>query len=182
LAFCHHLFNSLLNELQDSSVVSGIAQKLLDRLAAPFQVQDTQVYVSASIGITLFPHDGSRLEILLRNADQAMYAAIARVVTVTITSPRQCNSRSTRRAQLTKDLRSALEQGQLQVLFQPVAGAIEPDVFMPVAEKSGLIVPLGKQEFREATAGRVLSCCSTASKSALVGALTRRNTWLLLPS
>ncbi|MNG30772.1 Cyclic di-GMP phosphodiesterase Gmr [compost metagenome] len=52
-----------------------VTQQVLQRLAAPFCLGDEQVYVSASIGITLFPQDGDNIDVLQRNADQAMYAA-----------------------------------------------------------------------------------------------------------
>src|SRR5690606_5891611 len=68
-------FIIILNDLQEAQVVGGVAQKILDRLAAPFALKDTNVYVSASLGITLYPDDGDNPEILLKNADQAMYAA-----------------------------------------------------------------------------------------------------------
>jgi len=173
-------FIIILNELQESAVVGTIAQKILDRLATPFMLKANSVFVSASLGITLYPDDGDNLEVLMKNADQAMYAAKRegrnRYNYFTASMQAQVN----RRAQLTKDLRTALEQEQFHVLFQPVValsngtirkaetlvrwnhpveGAVPPDVFIPVAEEAGLIVPLGNLVFRHATllAGRLRS-------------------------
>jgi diguanylate cyclase (GGDEF)-like protein/PAS domain S-box-containing protein len=139
-----------------------LAQRIARALARPFPVEDQQLAVTASIGITLFPDDGTTAERLLRNADMALYQAKAagrnRHAFYRVDMDRELQaSRS-----LQQGLRKALEEDGLTLVYQPVfelpegrlgkveallrwphpgGGEVPPSTFIPIAESSGLIRP-----------------------------------------
>ncbi len=164
-------FIIILNDLQSTGIVGSIAQKILTRLATPFTLKSSAAYVSASIGITLYPEDADNIEGLMKNADQAMYAAKKqgrnRYSYFTPAMQEQMN----RRIHITNQLRVALNTEQIWVVYQPVIdlasgkiskvealvrwehpeeGVIAPNVFIPIAEESGLITLLGNRVFQDA--------------------------------
>jgi len=163
-------FTVILPHLVNSDHVEGIAQEIINSLAQPFLLGKETAYVSASIGITLYPNDATRGEQLLKNADQAMYVAKSK--------GRNCFSYFTfalqvaahKRSQLLGDMHSALEASQFRVYFQPIVelasgrihkaealvrwqhpvrGMVGPLEFIPLAEETGLIVQIGDWVFRE---------------------------------
>jgi diguanylate cyclase (GGDEF)-like protein/PAS domain S-box-containing protein len=164
-------FTVTLPQLGDASRAEQVAENIVDALAHPFQIGDETVYISASIGITLYPNDAGEIEGLLKNADQAMYVAKS--------NGRNCFSYFTSRMQehaqhrlhLVRDLRNALPSGQLELFFQPIVdlssgnvvkaeallrwhhperGMVSPMDFIPLAEEIGLIGDIGDWVFREA--------------------------------
>ncbi len=164
-------FTVIVTELQNSADLEGILQKLLQALGAVFQLGTEQVFVSASIGVTIYPEDAIEIEDLLKNADQALYAAKDAgrnrysFFTLALQHAAQW------RAQLTHDLRDGLAEQQFWVAYQPIVelatgaihkaealvrwlhparGLISPADFIAVAESCGLIVPLGEWVFRQA--------------------------------
>jgi diguanylate cyclase (GGDEF)-like protein/PAS domain S-box-containing protein len=164
-------FTAILTELDDLAHVEWIAQKVIDALAEPFRLCDEVIYLSASVGITLYPSDAASPEDLIRNADQAMYAAKhgGRNQFSYFTSTMQQQAHM--RLRLIGDLREALAGNQLQVYYQPVVdltsgrivkaeallrwfhprlGLIDPPRFIPYAEESGLINEIGEWVFRQA--------------------------------
>ncbi|SHH66648.1 EAL domain-containing protein [Massilia sp. CF038] len=163
-------FTVILSELQDVSPVDGIAQKILRVLQAPYQLGQEQAFVSASIGITLYPDDARDIDDLLKHADQAMYAAkgAGRNRFSYFTPALQVAALN--RMRLTNDLRSALKGDQFRVYFQPIVhlktgkihkaealirwqhpqrGLVSPLEFIPLAESSGLILDIGEWVFKE---------------------------------
>jgi len=165
-------FSVVLGELEELSSVERIAQNILDRLAEPFQLGDETSYISASIGITLFPDDAADIDALMKNADQAMYAAkhAGRGRYRYFTSALQDVAQ--KRMRLTNDLRLALPAGQFLLHYQPIVelhsgaihkaeallrwqhperGMISPAEFIPIAEDTGLIVAIGDWVFHSAT-------------------------------
>ena len=163
-------FTVILGELDELETVQRIAQKILQRLAEPFRIDNEIAYVTASIGITIYPQDGSRLEQLLKNADQAMYAAkhqnrnCYRYFTPSMQEAAQA------RLRMANDLRLALSGNQFSIVYQPIVdlvngdiakaealirwehpklGNISPNEFIPIAEDTGLIVDIGNWVFRE---------------------------------
>ena len=164
-------FTVILSEIEDFGGIARVAQDILRSLAEPFQLDGEILYESASIGITLYPDDASTLEELLKNADQAMYAAKhqGRNCYSYFTSSMQEAAQA--RMRLIADLRVAMTENQLQVYYQPIVelatgavhkaealirwrhparGFIAPSEFIPVAEDIGMIVDIGDWVFREA--------------------------------
>jgi diguanylate cyclase (GGDEF)-like protein/PAS domain S-box-containing protein len=163
-------FTVILAELQDASSVEPVLQRLLRALASGFQLGDEQVFVSASIGITIFPLDATDIEGLFRNADQALYVAkgAGRNRFSFFTAALQEAAQT--RVRLTNDLHQALTGQQFRVVYQPIVelatgavrkaealirwqhpsrGLISPADFIPIAEASGLIVDIGEWMFQQ---------------------------------
>jgi len=163
-------FTVILPDLSDVDRVEAIAQKIIDSLRQPFQLGQEQAFVSASIGITLYPDDAASIEDLLKHADQAMYAAkgAGRNRFSYFTPALQVAALN--RMRLTNDLRGALKGEQLKLYFQPIVhlatgrihkaealirwehpqrGMVSPLEFIPLAEASGLIVDIGEWVFQE---------------------------------
>ena len=164
-------FTVILTELPGSSRLEGILQKILRVLAEVFQLGNEQVFVSASIGITLFPTDATDIEDLFKNADQALYVAKGagrnrfRFFTPALQEAAQT------RVRLAGDLRIAVAEHQFRVVYQPIValatgvihkaealirwhhptrGLVSPAAFIPIAESSGLIVDIGEWVFQQA--------------------------------
>ncbi|WP_373989606.1 EAL domain-containing protein [Duganella sp. BuS-21] len=163
-------FTVILCELDSTEHVERIAQEILRRLLQPFDLGPEQAFVSASIGITLYPDDALDVDNLLKHADQAMYAAkgAGRNRYSYFTPTLQVAALS--RMRLTNDLRGALKGEQFELYFQPIVhlasgaihkaealirwrhpqrGVVSPLEFIPLAESSGLIVEIGDWVFRE---------------------------------
>jgi diguanylate cyclase (GGDEF)-like protein/PAS domain S-box-containing protein len=164
-------FTIILGELDDADIVERVAEDMLRRLSEPFQLGMETVYLSASIGVTLYPDDAGNVAALLRNADQAMYAAKrnGRNRFQYFTQSMQLAAQA--RMRTANDLRSALPRNQLQILYQPIVelatghihkvealvrwkhpvrGLVNPHDFIPIAEETGMIVGIGEWVFQEA--------------------------------
>jgi diguanylate cyclase (GGDEF)-like protein/PAS domain S-box-containing protein len=164
-------FILLLETLRDGEDAATVAQELLQLLSSPFDVGPSVVYVQASIGISLYPEDGTEVEELLRDADTAMYQAkragrgTYRYYTEALTQAAQV------RLQLDTRLRRALERGEFQLWYQPLyrlsdrrliglealvrlhqpgLPPVGPAEFIPVLEDTGHIVALGEWVTNEA--------------------------------
>ncbi|HEX7983646.1 MAG TPA: EAL domain-containing protein [Duganella sp.] len=163
-------FTVILSTLGQTERVELIAQQIIDSLRAPFALGQEQAFVSASIGITLYPDDARDIDDLLKHADQAMYAAkgAGRNRYSFFTPALQVAALN--RMRLTNDLRGALAGGQFALYFQPIVhlesgrvhkaealirwnhpqrGVVSPLEFIPLAEASGLICDIGEWVFRE---------------------------------
>ncbi len=157
-------FVVLLPNVRDTSVVRNTAKRLLDKLREAFTVAGADHYLSASIGITLFPSDGVTVETLLKNADAAMYRAKDSGRGRFEFFSKQLNAESRRKIDLERDLRVAQQRGELEVYYQPqidiltggISGAeallrwthpqlgpVSPAEFIPLAEDTELIVEIG---------------------------------------
>ena len=165
-------FAVILGRLDEPLVVERICVQLLESLARPYPLDNEVVYLTASIGITIYPDDSREPETLQKNADQAMYAAKAsgrnRFHYFTVELEQQAR----RRRQLIRDLRSAIERRQFEIYYQPIVeigsdrltkaeallrwhhpddGIVSPAIFIPVAEECGLIASIGDWVFYRAT-------------------------------
>ncbi len=166
-------FTVVLSQLPDQNRVDGIAQQILARLSEAFVIGNEQAFVSASVGVALFPGDGEDIDTLFKHADQALYAAKnAGRNRVSYFTP-ALQELAHQRMRLAQDLRLALPQGQLHLVYQPIVhlltgrvvkaeallrwqhpvrGAISPSQFIPLAESSGQIVEIGEWVFMQAAA------------------------------
>jgi diguanylate cyclase (GGDEF)-like protein/PAS domain S-box-containing protein len=143
----------------------ALAQRVLDAVGAPFAVAGNEYYLGASIGISLYPDDGRSAAALMRNADSAMYAAKQRGTNQFQFFTTELRQRLQRRFQIERGLRRALASGELHLVYQPIVdgasgrmigaeallrweseelGAVSPVEFIPVAEDTGMIIPIGQ--------------------------------------
>lgn len=163
-------FSVILSELPDDSHVEVVAQKIIKELARPFDLNGEELYVSASIGITMFPADSRDIFNLIKNADQAMYAAKAKGRNRFSYFTQSLQDAAQTRLRLINDLRKALERKQFSMVFQPIVdletgrikkaealvrwihperGKVSPLDFIPAAEDTGLILEIGDWIFKE---------------------------------
>ena len=164
-------FMVIVEDFDDPSVLGRISQKLLDAIAQPFTIEDHDIYVTSSIGIAVYPDDSDDPEELLKHADVAMYRSkeLGRNTYQFLDS--SLAEHRLRQHTLETALRSALKEGVLELHFQPVVriadrrivgaeallrwndpehGSVPPNVFIPLAEESGLIHTLGEWVLRAA--------------------------------
>ncbi len=149
----------------DASGAANVAQKLLDVIAEPYRIDQFDLTMTASIGIALYPNDGEDLESLSKSADTAMYRVKLEGRHGSRFFTPEMHARAQRNLQLVNALRQALDKQQLQVFYQPQfdmqtgrlvgaeallrwqhpeLGMVSPAEFIPVAEDSGLILPIGE--------------------------------------
>ena len=157
-------FALLLNDLGHVEDVGQVADKVLQAFSRPFRVGDNEVFASASLGVTVFPVDGGDVTTLLRNAGVAMNRAKAEGRGCMRLYTQDLNTLIRENLLLQTCLRRAVEEGQFQLHYQPQIemashricgveallrwsheelGEVSPARFIPVAEASGLIVPIG---------------------------------------
>ncbi len=148
-----------------------VERRLVPLIAQPHEVEGAELHVSCSVGIAVYPDDGNEIEALMRNADAAMYQAKSAGRNNAQFFTAEMALRADERVNLEIDLRSAAERGELCLYFQPRVdcrsnrllgsealvrwqhperGLIMPGRFIPIAEESGLIVPIGAWIIEEA--------------------------------
>jgi diguanylate cyclase (GGDEF)-like protein/PAS domain S-box-containing protein len=164
-------FTIILGEIVEIACVERIAADILQKLAKPFALGDELVYMTTSIGITLYPDDADRVDALIKHADQAMYAAKAMGRNRYSYFTPSMQESAQNRMRLANDLRSALAGNEFRVFYQPIVdmatgaihkaealirwqhpvrGLVSPAEFIPIAEDTGMIVDIGDWVFYEA--------------------------------
>ena len=152
-------------DIEQPYEAAELAQSVLDDLEQPFMLDQHEVRLRATIGITLFPEDGDSTEKLLQKAEQTMTLAKSRSRNRYQFYIASVDSEIRRRRELEKDLRDALAQNQLHLVYQPQVdyrdhsivgveallrwqhpqhGFVAPDLFIPLAEQNGTIIPIGE--------------------------------------
>jgi diguanylate cyclase (GGDEF)-like protein len=158
-------FMVLLPRIASASDAGRISNKIIDSLTEPVSCNGHDLHITTSVGISIYPFDGTDAEILIRNADISMYRAkeLGRNKAVYYTA--ELNAGSRKQLALETNLRKALERNELKLFYQPKIditlntivgveallrwqrpgmGYISPKDFIPIAEESGLITPIGE--------------------------------------
>ncbi|MBI5891578.1 MAG: EAL domain-containing protein [Nitrosomonadales bacterium] len=166
-------FAILLPEMPPGTDLGKIAGKILDAFRTPFALEGKEVFVSASIGIAVYPDDSSNADDLIKHADSAMYLAKRSGRNNFRFYSKELTVLASERFALESELRRAVERNELELYFQPKVwladgaligseallrwnhpqrGLVPPDQFIDIAEDSGLIVEIGEWVLREACA------------------------------
>ncbi|MBF0280964.1 MAG: EAL domain-containing protein [Zetaproteobacteria bacterium] len=163
-------FTVVISDVDAMKEIDRTAERVIEALSMPFSLGDEQIFISASIGIAIYPDDSEDLNILFKNADQAMYAAksMGRKRFRYFTSDLQRVAQ--KRKHIISDLRIALVEKQFEVFYQPIVnlatgeiykaealirwhhpihGIIPPIDFIGLAEETGLIIPIGNWVFEQ---------------------------------
>ena len=162
-----------LPSLEDARAAIQIAQRVRSALTQPFRAEDAEVSIGASIGIAMYPEDGTDAATLLKHADTAMYHAKERGRNNWQMYSEDLTHQAVERLKLENDIRKGLERGEFVLHYQPIVdtadsrivgveallrwqhperGLLEPSAFIPAAEESGLIIPLGHRALDAACA------------------------------
>ena len=156
-------FTIVLTRQPDQQAAVQASQEFLNAFRAPHQIEDNELFVTASIGVSLFPKHGQTVSELLRNADLAMYHAKNSGKNDVVVFRAKDHTVSLERLRLENALRRALEHQEFELLYQPVVsmngkieglealltwrhpiyGTISPKQFIPIAEETGLIIDIG---------------------------------------
>src|SRR5687768_9056548 len=165
-------FVVLLSEIETTEDAARVAQKILCGLSQPYRIEKHELLLTGSVGICIYPDNGTEPNILLRNADASMYTAKEAGRNRYQFYSEDMTSRAIERLSLEQDLRGAVERGEIFLVYQPqvelathriigaevlmrwrhpTRGMISPVRFIPVAEDTGLILPLGEWSLREAS-------------------------------
>ena len=163
-------FIIILAEMHEKSKIDDIAEKIIYKLAEEYNLNNEVIHTSGSIGITLYPSDAKDIDSLIKNADQAMYAAKKKGRNCFSYFTQSLQVEAQNRLRLGNDLRSALSADQFEIYYQPIIdlstdrihkaealirwhhperGMVNPLDFIPIAENTGMIHAIGDWVFME---------------------------------
>ena len=179
-------FTIILTDISSSKIASDIAENIIKELSVPVKLQSHEYFLGASIGISLFPEDSVDRDILIRNADVAMYHAKECGRGNHQFFSEEINLRNQKRRELDEDIRKAIINNEFELYFQPQIettaekiigaevlirwnhpsrGIVSPVEFIPVAEQNGMIIEIGEWVFKQAC--KHLHKCLTHCKQAV---------------
>lgn len=163
-------FTIILPEIKKEDVAISVVNKIFKALTYPFFYKEQELFITTSIGITFYPDDAISIENLLKNADSAMYKAKEQGNRFALYTP-EINDKLSRDRIIEQGLHKALDRAELTIYYQPQIdlktkkiigleallrwihpelGYVSPAEFIPVAEQTGLIVPIGEWVIKEA--------------------------------
>ena len=166
-------FQIILPDVDDRGTLGELAAKIVQLVSQPYPIDGKQAMIGTSVGAAIAPYDGDTREELIRNSDLALYAAKNGGRGQYRFYSSDLKDEAEERAQLLDDLRTALEKGELDLFYQPVVriednlvvgcealmrwehperGPVSPGIFIPIAEETNLIGPLGEWALRRACA------------------------------
>lgn len=164
-------FLAILPDVKSANNVANVAHKFNNTLAKSFDLEGHEVFVSCSIGVTVYPYDGEDMHVLVKNADTAMYHAKAQGKNNFKFFTEDINKSTIERFRLESNFRRALEKLEFHLNYQPKVdistgkivgteallrwyhpeqGSVNPGLFIPLAEETGLVVQLGEWAIMEA--------------------------------
>jgi len=164
-------FTVILSNIDDKDQVSSIANKLIHALGQPYQIDGHSLVTTTSIGISMYPNDGEDVDILIKNADTAMYQAKNQGKNTYRYFHSEMNSLLSNKYKLENYMRDALEKEEFHLFYQPKMdthtgkisgieallrweqkelGMVSPSEFIPIAEESGLILQVGEWVLEQA--------------------------------
>lgn len=169
-------FTILLTEISNIQDAAKVAQRIIDLFKEPFKIKGHEVFVTTSIGIAVYPHDGEDVDTLLKNADAAMYYAKDQGRNNYQFYKESLNISAIERLTIENSLRKAMDRNEFELFYQPQfdsdnrdifgaealirwmhpeKGILLPTTFIPLAEETGLIVAIGEWILRTACAQNV---------------------------